>query len=74
MSSMATLFVGGQSFLGSAYLDRPANGLFDMARRDVRPEEIKAGMTARLEFQSIGTHTIQITRRDGPRVHFKVLT
>jgi hypothetical protein len=74
MSSVATLFLGGRRFIGSAYVDRPANGLFEMARRDVRIEEIKAGMTARLEVQFLGTHMIEITRRDGPRVHYKVLT
>jgi hypothetical protein len=74
VSSMGTLFVGGQSFIGSADLDRPANGLFDMARRDVRPEEIKVGMTGRLEVHLTGTHTVQITGRDGPRVRFKILT
>ena len=74
MSSKATLFLGGQSFIGSANLDRPANGSFDMARKDVRPEEIKVAMSARLEVHSMGTHTVQITRRDGPRVRFKILT
>jgi hypothetical protein len=58
VSSMGTLFVGGQSFIGSADLDRPA----------------KVGMTGRLEVHLTGTHTVQITGRDGPRVRFKILT
>jgi hypothetical protein len=71
---MGKLFVGGQSFIGSSNLDHPANGMFDLARQNIPPEDIHVGMTDRLEIDLSGTHTVQITGRDGPRVHFKILT
>ena len=74
MSEIGKLSVGGQSFMGSVTLDRPANGLFEVARRNVAPEDIHVGMTGRLAINSSGTHIVQITRRDGTRVHFKILT
>jgi hypothetical protein len=74
MSHIGKLRTGGQTFIGSADLDRPANGVFDLARRDVPAELIKVGMTGRLELSESGTHTIEIRRREGTRLHFKVLT
>jgi hypothetical protein len=71
---MGKLSVGGQSFIGSVSLDHPANGLFDLARQNIAPEDIHVGMTGRLAIDSSGTHTVKITRRDGTRVHFKILT
>jgi hypothetical protein len=71
---MGKLSVGGQSFIGSANLDHPANGVFHLARKNIPPNDIHVGMTGRLEIDLSGTHTVQITRREGPRVHFKILT
>jgi len=74
MTQAATLSVGGQSFSGLANLGHPTNGSFDLDGSDVGSEEIHVGMTGKLEVHLSGTHVVQITRRDGPRVRFKILT
>jgi hypothetical protein len=74
VSHIGKLRTGGQTFIGSADLGHPANGVFDLARKDIPAELLKIGMTGKLEVPHSGTHTVEITRREGTRLHFKILT
>ena len=74
MSHIGKLRTGGQTFIGSMDLGHPANGVFDLARKDIPAELIKVGMSGRLEVTQSGTYTVEITRREATRLHFKIWT